>query len=335
MSFRPTRIAAAAVLALGAALALSACSPSTSGDDQNKSDAPVSAEAYYPVTVTDMSGNSVKIESADSVAITDNRFFQVAADWKLPITVAPLDLFSPNNPLKTSKTIENIGTHGEPNFEKVVAADPDLIINGYRFSGETQTKGMKDAAPDAAFVDMTTPKGMSADEYVVKSITLMGDIFNKKAEAKKLVDDFHKSLADAQAAYKPATTVMGLVTTGKDINYSNPTDGRGASIFFSLLKLTPALDTSGSTSHTGDDISLEAIAGSNADFFLVLDRAASTGTAGDKSAMELITSSASLAKVPAVVNKAIYVMPDDYYVTEDVFAYIKVLEGLTKGFKAL
>lgn len=332
---RIRRTATALALTLGAALALSACSNAPADDQGSETPASNSAESYYPVTVTDMAGNEVTIESADSVAITDNRFFQLAADWDLPITVAPLDLMSPNNPLATSTTILNIGTHNEPDFEQVVAADPDLIINGYRFSAEERVQGMQNAAPDAAFIDMTA-NDLSADEYTVQSLTLMGEIFNRQDEAAALIADFHAALDEAKSAYDPTVTVMGLVTTGKDINYSNPTDGRGASIFFSLLDLTPALDTSGSTSHTGDDISLEAIAEANVDFFLVLDRAAAVSSDGENQpALELIGSSASLANVPAVVNGDIYVMPADYYLTEDVFAYIAVLKGLAAAFDAM
>ncbi len=322
----------AAALTLGAALALSGC---TGSANEGTDEAPVenSAESYYPITVTDMAGNEVTIESADSVAITDNRFFQLAAEWDLPISVAPRALFSPENPLKNDESILDIGNHSEPDFEKIVAADPDLVINGYRFGSEESAQGVKDAAPDAAFVDMTADE-LSVDEYVTQSLTLMGEIFDRQDEAEALIDDFHSAVDDAKAAYDPETTVMGLVTTGRDINYSNPEDGRGSSIFFDLLDLTPALETSGSESHTGDDISLEAIAGSNAAFFLVLDRAAAVSSEGgdDQSALELINGSASLASVPAVVNGAIYVMPADYYLTEDVFAYITVLEGLADAF---
>ncbi|WP_347344706.1 ABC transporter substrate-binding protein [Microbacterium sp.] len=324
------RLAAVASLALASAVVLAGCA-GTPAADEATSEAP--AEDYYPVTVTDLAGNEVTIESADSVAITDNRFFQLAADWDLPVTVAPRDLMSPNNPLADDEKILNIGTHGEPDFEKVVAADPDLIINGYRFS-EENAQGMKDAAPEAAFVDMNAPDDVTVDDYVVESLTLMGEVFNKKDEAKALIDEFHDALKTAKDAYDPETTVMGLITSGGEINYSNPVDGRGASIFFSLLDLTPALDSEGSENHTGDSVSLEALAAANADVFMVLDRDAAVGEGEATPALELINSSAALATVPAVVNKAIYVFPGDYYLTEDVFAYIDVLNGLAKVFKA-
>ncbi|PCE16453.1 hypothetical protein AUC47_00995 [Microbacterium sp. SZ1] len=318
---------------LVAVLALGGCAATSDASDVEE---PAASEDYYPVTVTDMAGNEVTIESADSVAITDNRFFQLAADWDLPVTVAPLDLFSPENPLKDSSEILNIGLHTEPDFEQIVAADPDLVVNGYRFSSEENAQGVKDAAPDAAFLDMTGPADQSADEFVVESITLLGEVFNRKAEADALVDDFHTALDEAKDAYDPEKTVMGLVTSGGEINYSNPTDGRGASIFFDLVGMTPALDAEGTTDHTGDNVSLEALAQANADYLLVLDRDAAVSEEGQTvvPALELITGSAALAKVPAVQNEAITVMPADYYLTEDVFAYVAVLNGLTELFES-
>lgn len=324
-----SRPIAALSLIAASALALTACG-ATAAPAETAAAPAVSDESYYPVTVTDMAGNEVTIDSADSVAITDNRFFQLAADWDLPITVAPRDLMSPDNPLKTDEAILNTGTHGEPDFEQFVAAEPDLIINGYRYTSHADA--VKDAAPDAAFVDMNGPEGQSADEYVVESVTLMGEIFNKQAEADALIDDFHAAVKGAIDAYDPATTVMGLVTSGGEINYSNPTDGRGASIFFSLLDLTPALDAEGSSDHTGDNVALEALARANADVFMVLDRDAAFADKESSPALELINGSAALANVPAVKNQAIYVFPADYYLTEDVFAYMTVLDGLAKVF---
>ena len=323
------RLAAAAALALASVLAFTGCAATPAATEPTAS-AP--AADYYPVTVTDMAGNQVTIESADSVAVTDNRFFQLATDWGLPVSVAPLGLVSPNNPMKNDANILSIGTHSEPDFEKIVAADPDLVINGYRFGGDT-AQGVKNAAPNAAFIDMTGPKDMPIDEYTVRSITLMGEIFDKKDEAAALVTKFRTAVDNAKAAYKPEKKVLGVITSGGEINYANPTDGRGSSVFFQLLGLTPALDVSGSENHTGDSVSIEMLGQSNADVLLVLDRDAAVGTGDVKPALELINGSAALAAVPAVVNQSIEVMPGDYYLTEDVFAYITVLDGLAEVFK--
>jgi len=324
------RITSAVALGAAALLALVGCSAATA-DQQPQEKTSAAADAYYPVTVTDMAGNDVTIDSADSVIVTDNRLFQLVSDWGVELSAAPRSLMSSNNPLASDESILDLGTHAEPDFEKVVEADPDLIVNGYRYSGHSED--MQKAAPDAAFIDMTNDE-LGTDEYLVDSVTLLGEVFGKKDEAKAAIDEFHAAVAAAKDAYDPQTTVMGLVTSGNEIRYSSPEDGRGSSIFFSLVGLTPALDSEGSTNHQGDDISIEAIAESDADFFLVLDREAAFADSDSSPALELINSSSALANVPAVQNKAIYVMPDDFYLTEDIVAYTTVLEGLTEAFSA-
>lgn len=313
-----------------AALALTGCA---SGNSATEEAPEKGSTAEFPVTVTDMAGNEVTIESADSVIVTDNRLFQLVSDWGIELSAAPRALMSPNNPMVKDEAILDLGTHREPDFEKVVAADPDLIINGYRYGGYEED--LKKAAPDAAIVVMDNEE-LSTDDYLVQSTELLGEIFGKQDEAKAVIDDMHKAVKEAKDAYDPKVSVMGLVTSGNEIRYSSPVDGRGASVFFSLLGLTPALDAEGSANHQGDDISIEAIAEANADFFLVMDRDAAFADSQEVTpALELIKGSASLAAVPAVVNDAIYVMPGDFYLTEDIGTYTTVLNELTASFKSL
>lgn len=313
------------------ALALTACA-STEGEEPQEATGGENAvsDVEFPITVTDLAGNEVTIESADSIAVTHNQSFGVLESWGVQPTAAARSLMSDNNAWSTDESILDTGTHREPDFEQVVAAAPDLIINGGRY--QQHAEDMQEAAPDAAFIDMTNEE-LSADEYVIESVTLLGEIFGQQEEAQTLIDDFHAAVEEAQEAYDSEVSVMGLVTSANEIRYASPQDGRGASVFFDLLDMTPALDAEGSTNHQGDDISIEAIAEAEADFFLVLDRdAAVAGEEESSPAIELITESSSLENVPAVQNEAIYVMPDDYYLTEDVFAFTTVLEGLTEAF---
>lgn len=325
------------------ALALAGCSSGTNADSaadpSAEAEAAVSeaveatadAACEYPIVVQDMAGNEVTIESADSVVVTDNRAFAILDEWGVHPTAAPRTLASPNHPWKTDESILDTGSHSEPDFDMVIEADPDLIINGYRYRDHADD--MKAAAPDAAFIDTTSD--LDAKDFTVQSVTMLGEAFCKQDEAAELIADLDEAIAETKAAYDPAMTVMGLVTSANEIRYANPTDGRGASVFFTLLDLTPALDEGGSANHQGDDISIEAIAEANPDFFLVLDRdAAVSGDEETTPALELINSSAALSEVTAVKNQAIYVMPADYYLTEDIFAYIDVLHGLRDAFQA-
>lgn len=332
----------AAVSALVLAAGCSSGTPAASETEDSAESASTTVEetteeaaaesCTYPLVVTDMAGNEVTVESVDSVVVTDNRMFATLKEWGIQPTAAPRALMSPNISWVDDESILDTGSHGEPDFTKVIEADPTVIINGYRYGDHADA--MKDAAPDAAFFD-TTNDEMTADEYAVASTQMLGAIFCEQDKADELIEEFHSAVAETKAAYDPAMTVMGLVTAGNETRYSNPVDGRGASIFFSLLDLTPALEETGSTNHKGDDISIEAIAESNPDFYLVLDRDAAVSGDGETTpALELINGSAALAATPAVVNQAIYVMPADYYVTEDIYAYMDVLSGLKQAFEA-
>lgn len=72
-------------------------------------------------------------------------------------------------------------------------------------------------------------------------MTLLGEVFCKQDEAAALIDQFHTAVRTPTPAYDPAMTVMGLVTNATEIRYLARLMAAGASIFFNLLDLTPAL----------------------------------------------------------------------------------------------
>jgi iron complex transport system substrate-binding protein len=318
-----------------AALALTGCSSDASDDNAAdettaEAEAPAAEGVEYPLTVTDMAGNEVTIESADAVVVTDNRAFGVLQEWGVEPVAAARAVMSSNNPWEADDSIVDTGSHREPDIESFVNVDPDLVITGYRYSGAEED--IRAAVPDAAVVVLDSE---SEDFYEVttKQVELLGEIFGKQTEAEALIADLDAAIADAEGVYDSDKTVMGLIASGNEINYSSPVEGRGASDYFKLLGLTPALEQDGTSDHQGDEISIEAIAEAGGDYYLVLDRDGSFQEDGYTPAVDLIKSSPSLAEVPAVVNDAIYVMPDDYYLTEDIFAHTEVIEGLADLFQ--
>ena len=128
-----------------------------------------------------------------------------------------------------------------------------------------------------------------------------------------------------KAAYDPSKKVMAVITSGGEINYAAPGAGRTLGPVFEILGLTPALTVDGSTDHQGDDISVEAIADSNPDWILVMDRDAGIGgDAGDgnyKPANELLANSEALQNVTAVKEQRIVYMPQYTYLNEGIQTY--------------
>ena len=328
-NFGLTRNRVAALLAVGA-LGLAACgSPEAESTEEANSNGGEAAT----VEVTDMAGDTHSVPAEpQSVIATDNRLFRTLAEWDVELSAAPVDLMAQDMEVLKKYTenedILNMGNHREPNMEMVTAAEPDLVINGQRFSqhGEDIAAAAEDGVP-VVNTDIDTESG-AIDQEFRDQITLVGEVFGKQNEAETIIADFDEALERAKEAYDPEVTVTGLITSGGDINYSAPTTGRAIGPLYDILELTPALGNDGSTDHQGDDISVEAIASANPEFLIVMDRDAAVGDGTSSGAKELIEESEALQDVPAVANDNIYYMPADFYVAEDIQNYTTVLNDL-------
>ncbi len=121
----PRLYRSAAAIAL-AALALTACSSTTS-------DEAASGETTT-VTVEDNFGSQTVTVPAASVVATDNTTFETLSAWGVPLKAGAVALMPDTISYKQDSSIVDLGTHREPNLEAIVAADPDLIVNGNRFA---------------------------------------------------------------------------------------------------------------------------------------------------------------------------------------------------------
>ena len=100
--------------------------------------------------------------------------------------------------------------------------------------------------------------------------------------------------------------------------------GRTLGPAFDIFGLTPALEVDGSSDdHQGDDISVEAIADSDPDWILVMDRDAAVAAdeEGYENAENILSSSEALSKVTAVEDEQIVHMPVDTYTNEGIQTY--------------
>ncbi|MCT9820699.1 ABC transporter substrate-binding protein [Microbacterium sp. W1N] len=319
------------VLPLAAALALAGCA-------QTATPAATASPAAEPtsVTVTDNHGEQTIALPPTAVVATDNRTISVLDSWGVDVVAAPLDIFPAGLSYKEEGSgVINLGNHGEPDLEAVVAADPDLIINGQRFSsyyGDFQT-----LVPDAAIVELDPREGEPFDDELVRQVTVLGEIFGKQDEAAALVADFEEAIERVRAAYDDEQTVMGVITSGGEINYAAPTTGRTLGPVFDILGLTPALTSDGSTDHQGDDISVEAIAASDPDWILVMDRDAGVSVNTDEAytpADDLIGASEALQNVTAVTEKHIVYMPQGTYLDEGIVTYTTFFNDLADALES-
>ncbi len=309
------KLRAAALLGV-AALTLTACGSNTAAPAES---APASSSS---VTFTDNNGEHTINTPAKSVVATDNRTFETLEAWDIKLTAGAVALMPDTISYAKDESVVDLGSHREPNLEAIVEVAPDLIINGQRFTQHAEK--ISKLAPEATIVNLDPREGEPFDKELKRQTTVLGEIFGKQTEAKALTDDFDKAVARAKAAYNKDEKVMGLITSGGEINYSAPGSGRSVGPAFDILGLTPALVVEdASTDHEGDDISVEAIAGSNPDWMLVLDRdgAVAADESGYTPAADLLKKSEALANVTASKEGNIVVMPADTYTNEGIQTY--------------
>lgn len=331
---RRTNHMLAALIASG--LALSACqaSNSTPSSSTPAATSPAASSASQAgseaVTVVDSRGNQITVPTEiDSVIVTDNRLFETLSDWGVKLSAAPKAIMSPDSPYATDESIVDLGNHREPNLELAVAANPVLILNGQRFANHYDQ--LKQLLPEAALIDSDIDTEKPLGDELKRQITLAGQVFGKDAEAKALIEDYDKAVARVKAAYKQDQKVMAVITSGGKVNYAAPGSGRTLGPVFKELGLTPSLETEGSSDHQGDEISVEAIAASNPDWILVMDRDAAVGGPDGTEAVpasKVLADSAALQNVTAVQKQQIIYMPNDTYLNEGIQTYTEFFNAL-------
>lgn len=317
---RPLAALAATTLGLG----LVAC-----GDDAPAGSDDAGTAAGETRTIVDNDGEKTVPADPARVVATDNRLFRTLEDFGVDLAAAPKRLLPATSGYAADGDVVDLGNHREPDLEAVVAAEPDLILNGQRFA--QYKEDLARLAPDAALVDLDVREDEPFDAELIRQTEVLGEIFGEEERAAELVDEFRAAIDRAREAYDPEQTVLGVITSGGDINYSAPGVGRAVGPLFDILDLTPALEVDEATGdHMGDDISVEAIAEANPDWLLVMDRDAAV-KADDpefQPAAELIGSSAALARVDAVTAGRIAYMPAQTYIDESIQTYTEFLNQL-------
>ncbi|MBQ1080010.1 MULTISPECIES: siderophore ABC transporter substrate-binding protein [unclassified Nocardiopsis] len=325
----PGRPVTALSLILASSLVIAGCSAGTQDADDS------SAAGGATVEVEDNNGTQTVNSPATSVVALDNRTFETLSDWDVELSAAAVSLMPDTIGYTQDDSIIDIGTHNEPDLEAIVAAEPDLVVNGQRFT--QYQDDITSLVPDAAVLDLDPREDEPFDAELRRQVTVLGEVFDKQDEAAQLVDDLDAAIERVQDAYDEDDTVMAVTTSGGEIGYLAPGVGRTLGPAFDILGLTPALEVDGaSDDHQGDDISVEAIADSNPDWILVMDRDAAVAAdeAGYETAENILSSSEALSGVTAVKDEQIIHMPVDTYTNEGIQTYTEFFDAFADALEA-
>ncbi|GGC35841.1 siderophore ABC transporter substrate-binding protein [Brevibacterium sediminis] len=301
------------------------------------SDSAQAEDSGSTIEVEDNNGKQTVASPPKSVVATDNRTFQTLSDWGIELSGGAVSLMSDDLDYTQDDSILDLGSHREPDLEKVVEAKPDLIVNGQRFAQFHDD--LAKLAPEATVLELDPRDDEDFDAELRRQAEVLGEVFGKQDEAKKLVDDFDASIERAQKAYDDNDKAMGLITSAGDIGYAAPSVGRTVGPVFDILDLDPALEVEeGSEDHQGDDVSVEAIAKSNPDLMIVLDRDASFAPEerdeGSAPAAEVLEDSEALKDVPAIKDDKIVYFPEDTYLNEGIQTYTEFFNDFADKLEA-
>jgi iron complex transport system substrate-binding protein len=328
----PSTRSVASVAALAATAVLLAGCSAAAGTESGPSSAPAEATT---VQVEDNNGTHTVEVPAASVVALDNRTFETLDAWGIELSAAAVSLMGGQFSYSEDDSVIDLGNHREPDLEGIVAVQPDLVVSGQRFTQYDEQ--IAELVPDATILNLEPRDGEPFDEELRRQVTVLGEVFGKQDEAAQLVADFDAAIERAAAAYDDADSVMAVTTSGGEIGYLAPGVGRTLGPVFDILGLTPALEVEGSTDdHQGDDISVEAIAASNPDWILVMDRDAAVAAddPGFSPAADIIENSEALTGVTAVQQDQIVYMPADTYTNEGIQTYTEFFEALADALES-
>jgi len=340
-----------AAIAMALIFVFAGCSSTDNGTSQQPNAAPVSSapeandpseapedptpEAPTEVEITDIYGTVIVPVNPKTVVALDNRTFETLQDWGIELAAVPKAVMPKDLVYVGDDSVQDIGSHNDPNLEIIAAVNPDLVIIGQRFAGRYDE--IKALVPNAVVInlnfDVSTSAENPGDNLVdgLKNSTLaLGAIFDKNEEAAQLIADFDKTIADAKAAYNGIDTIISVVVSGGNIGFSAPRSGRVWGPMYEVFGWRSGLEVDGATSdHQGDEISVEAIAQSNPDWLFVLDRDAATSSAAESTtASDVINNSPALQNTTAVIEGQIVYAPNDTYTNESIQTYIELFADL-------
>lgn len=170
-----------------------------------------------------------------------------------------------------SSKYANIGTLFEPDYEKVKALKPDLIIAGNRSLPKVEE--LKKFAP---VLDVTIDN-QNQMAHVYRNIRSIAAIYGVPEKGEQAIKEIDAAIADVKAKAANKGGALFLMTNGGKLSAYGP--GSRFDMLYSVFGVQPIKDKIEVSKH-GQAVSFEYLLKTNPDYLLVLDRDAAIGNDG-------------------------------------------------------
>lgn len=146
-------------------------------------------ETQYPFTITDSQGSELTFDSEPMKVVSmapniTEMMYQLGLESKLVGRTNYCDY-----PEQVS-SIESVGTLREPDIEKIISLEPDVVIASTHFSEEANKK----------LIDLGVKVVVLYEEFEIEGvysiITSMGTLLNANETAKTVVHDMNKTITE-------------------------------------------------------------------------------------------------------------------------------------------
>lgn len=198
----------------------------------------------------------------------------------------------------------HVGSLFDPDYEKVKALKPDLIIA----SGRTQPK-VPELKKYAPVLDLTVSDGEQIPQ-VFRNIRAVAAVYGVPEKGEAQIREIEAEIADVKAKATGKGSVLFLMTNGGKMSVYGP--GSRFDMLYSTFGASPLKDQIEVSKH-GQAVSFEYLLKTNPDWLLVLDRDAAIGREG-ASAQKLLDNKLVHATKAWRNQQIVYLNATNWYV---------------------
>ncbi len=261
------------------------------------------------VTFTDDIGRNVTVESHDRVITLIGSFTDI---WLLAggeVVGAANDSWSSFD-LNLGTDVVNVGSHVEPDIEKIIAAKPDLIIASANTDADlNMEKIFTDAGITVAYFSVSNFNEYMNMLEICTDITGRKDLFAQNGtEVQRQVDEARARVNQRNLEGKEAPAIVFLRASASSIKAKGSYGNVGGEMLADLGCINIADDDNSLL----DDLSMEAIIAADPDYIFVTTQ----GTDSDavqQNIEETLLNNSAWNKLTAVKNGRYFVLEKELY----------------------
>lgn len=310
MRSQPVMRRLCALLLMPALFVLAACGGQGADSAETAADGRQAAEK---VTVAHAQGNTDVPKNPQKVVVFDVGVLATLDELGVKVAGVPAVENLPDHLAKyAGDEYTKVGSLFEPDYEKVNALEPDLIIVAARSAA-----AYGELAKIAPTVDLSVDFSDFLGSFRHR-IEAIGTIFGKEAEVKQRLDAIDAAVQEAKAKADDRTGLIVLTTGGKMSAYG---PGSRFGIVHDVIGVKAADPNIKADTH-GEAITAEFIAKADPDILYVIDRDSAIGENGE--AAQKVLDNALVNGTKAAKNdKIVYLEPFTWYVAPNALSSVE------------